>query len=61
MKADWTKRDPHITKELESFGRNGVPLYALYGSDSQQPPVILPQLLTQGIILDSLDEMMDHD
>lgn len=25
MKADWTNRNPEITRALESFGRNGVP------------------------------------
>ena len=30
LKADWTTRDPVITRVLASFGRNGVPLYLLY-------------------------------
>jgi thiol:disulfide interchange protein len=57
MKADWTRRDPRITEELQKFGRNGVPCYVLYGSDPQQSPLILPQLLTPGIVLDSLEQV----
>ncbi len=31
MKADWTRRDPSITtKELQKFGRSGVPLYLYF-------------------------------
>lgn len=47
LKADWTNRDPAITKALESFGRSGVPLYVLYPGDSEfTPPIILPQILS---------------
>lgn len=55
MKADWTKNDAVITKELQKFGRNGVPLYILYGTDPSQPPQILPQVLTTDIINTHLD------
>ena len=30
LRADWTRRDPAITAALASFGRSGVPVYALY-------------------------------
>ncbi|NEO78816.1 hypothetical protein, partial [Moorena sp. SIO4G3] len=47
LKADWTNRDPAITKALESFGRSGVPLYVLYPPDSEfTQPIILPQILS---------------
>jgi thiol:disulfide interchange protein len=49
MEADWTRRDPTITAELEKFGRNGVPLYVLYGP--HQEPIILPQLLTPDALI----------
>lgn len=52
--GDWTKQDPAITKYLNSYGRNGVPIYVYYGArgtDGQRPePVLLPQLLTPGIV-----------
>ena len=33
LRADWTRRDAAITAELARLGRNGVPVYALYGAD----------------------------
>jgi len=57
MKADWTKSDPVITEELRKFGRNGVPLYLLYGPDPSQPPEVLPQVLTPDIVIDYLDQL----
>lgn len=57
MKGDWTKSDPAITKALADFGRNGVPLYVLYGSDRNASPQVLPEVLTQGIVLDALNKL----
>lgn len=57
MKADWTKNDPVITETLREQGRNGVPLYLLYGTDPDQPPKVLPQVLTPEIVLDYLKSM----
>lgn len=54
MKADWTRRDPAITRALSALGRSSVPVYALYprgGGD----PVLLPSVLTKDIVLDALD------
>jgi thiol:disulfide interchange protein DsbD len=53
IKADWTNADPAITKILKQFGRPGVPLYVLYPAGKE--PVVFPELLTQGIILDKLE------
>src|SRR5580658_8636675 len=51
MKGDWTNRDPAITQALADFGRAGVPLYVLYNSKPGiTAPVVLPQLLTAGIV-----------
>lgn len=61
MKADWTKSDPVITEELAKFGRNSVPLYVLYGSDKEQEPVILPQLLTPAIVTSHIDNTIKPD
>jgi thiol:disulfide interchange protein DsbD len=53
--GDWTNQDPEITKYLDSFGRNGVPIYVFY--DERNPetgkrpePQVLPQILTPGSI-----------
>lgn len=57
MKADWTRSDPAITAALRQFGRNGVPLYLLYGTDGSAQPTILPQVLTPDLIIAALDDM----
>ncbi len=54
LKADWTHQDAGIAKKLESFGRNGVPLYALYPPGSKEPR-ILPQILTPDIVLSAVN------
>lgn len=53
LKGDWTHEDPEITRLLERFGRSGVPLY-LYYAKGQREPVILPQILTEDIVLEYL-------
>jgi thiol:disulfide interchange protein len=54
--ADWTRRDPAITRQLERHGRSGVPLYLLYPPNGK-PPVVLPQLLTEGIVADAVNAL----
>ena len=54
MKADWTNADPVITKTLKQFGRVGVPLYVLYPASTPTQPIVLPELLTERIVLDNL-------
>ncbi len=51
--GDWTRRDDAITAELQRHGRSGVPLYLLYAPGSPEPR-ILPQLLTEGVVVDAL-------
>jgi thiol:disulfide interchange protein len=55
FKADWTNQDAQIAKKLESYGRQGVPLYVFYPG-ANQAPRILPQILTPQIVLDELDK-----
>ncbi|HUG40667.1 MAG TPA: thioredoxin family protein, partial [Longimicrobiales bacterium] len=57
LQADWTRRDPAITRALASFGRSGVPLYVLYPADPAAEPVLLPSLLTPGVVLDALAKL----
>jgi len=52
-RADWTREDPAITQALTDLGRSGVPVYALY-SPGHGDPVLLPQVLTPGIVTDAL-------
>ena len=53
LKADWTKKDAAITKELAKWGRSAVPFNLVYLPDTAEPQ-ILPELLTPGIVLDAL-------
>jgi thiol:disulfide interchange protein DsbD len=55
LKADWTRRDPDITRALATFGRSGVPLYVVYSPDRGAEPELLPAVLTPGIVLAALD------
>jgi thiol:disulfide interchange protein DsbD len=57
LKADWTRRDPDITRVLGSFGRNGVPLYLLYPPRAAGEPAVLPQILSESAVLDALDRI----
>lgn len=54
LKADWTRRDDAITKELQAHGRAGVPLYLYYPADRDGEPNTLPSVLTPGVVLDEL-------
>lgn len=53
LRADWTSRNPEITAELARFGRSAVPFNLIY-KPGQAEPVVLPELLTPGIVLDAL-------
>jgi thiol:disulfide interchange protein DsbD len=53
MKADWTRHDEAITQALAALDRSGVPAYALY-TPGQPIPVMLPEVLTPGIVTDAL-------
>ncbi len=52
MVADWTNRNPDITRYLASFGYNGVPLYVYYPPRGN--PKVLPQVLTPRIVTDAI-------
>jgi len=50
--GDWTGQDPSITAFLRDYDRNGVPLYVFFPASGE--PQVLPQILTQSKILDSI-------
>lgn len=52
MKADWTNKNPEITKFLAEFGYSGVPLYVYY--PPHEKGRVLPQLLTQGNLTEAI-------
>src|SRR5688572_2191742 len=55
LRADWTTRDPSVTRALAAFSRNSVPFVVLYGRDRAAAPTVLPTLLTPGIVTRALD------
>jgi thiol:disulfide interchange protein len=54
MKADWTNANPEITAALARFGRVGVPFYVIYPPGRAGEPIILPEILTEQMVLDAL-------
>jgi thiol:disulfide interchange protein DsbD len=53
LKADWTRGDPAIGALLREHGREGVPLY-LFWAPGAAGAAVLPQLLTEGVVLEAL-------
>jgi len=54
--GDYTLFPPAITEELKRYQRAGVPLNLVYPKDPNAEPVVLPPLLTPGIVLDALEK-----
>ena len=52
MVADWTKQNPEITEFLHEFHYNGVPLNVFYSENNAHPPIVLPQILHEDMILE---------
>lgn len=52
MVADWTNENPEITQLLQSFGHSGVPMNVYFPPEGE--PVVLPQVLTESIVLDTI-------
>lgn len=53
--GDWTNQDAEITRYLNQYDRNGVPIYVYYGPVNAEigkrpAPKVLPQILTPQII-----------
>jgi thiol:disulfide interchange protein DsbD len=53
LRADWTDYNPEITRMLESLGRQGVPVYALY-ADAVSEPRLLPEVLTPDLLMEEI-------
>ncbi len=55
LKGDWTNYDPEITALLNRYGRSGVPLYLLFPAQKDAEAEILPQLLSEEIVLRAIE------
>ncbi len=60
MKADWTQRDPEISRTLDALGRSGVPVYALY-LPGKPKPYLFSELLTVDLFLKQLQEALNEN
>src|SRR5258707_382295 len=56
LKGDLTNRDLEITSSLKELGRAAVPLY-LFWAPAAERPKILPQVLTESLILSELSSI----
>jgi len=54
LKADWTQYDPAITRQLAAVGRSGVPTYVIYPPGKVSNADVLPELLTQSVVLTAI-------
>lgn len=54
--ADWTRRDDTIGRALKKHGRAGVPFYLYYPPEPSAAPEPLPELLTQDIVLGTVND-----
>jgi thiol:disulfide interchange protein DsbD len=55
MRADWTRRDPAISRALSELGRSGVPVYVLYAPN--RSPQVLSELLSVAQVRQVLDQL----
>ena len=55
LAADYTRTPDNIAEELEKYHRAGVPLVLVFPKTPDQPAIVLPQVLTPGIVLDALE------
>ena len=55
MKADWTKRNPEITRLLAKFGRAGVPFYVVFPGHQLTSPIALSEIITPDSVVDALE------
>ena len=55
LKGDWTNKDPEISALLKEVGRAGVPVY-LYWAPGAQAPKILPQILTESLVISEISQ-----
>lgn len=53
--GDYTHSPDSITAELNRFHRAGVPLVLVFPGKADASPIVLPEVLTAGTVLDALD------
>jgi thiol:disulfide interchange protein len=58
MVADWTNYDPEIAAFIAEHGRSGIPLYLMYPAQSDLPPIILPQILSDNVVIAAIETVV---
>lgn len=53
IEADWTNKNDEISQLLASYGRSSIPFYVYFKSPDSEP-IILPEILTEEIIISYL-------
>jgi len=56
VKADLTRKDSETSKWVEYFGRQAIPLYVILPANRPNEPLLLPELITSGDLLEALHE-----
>ena len=54
--ADYTRRQPQMTRILQRFGRAGVPMYLIFPAGRPAEYILLPEVLTTGLVRGALAE-----
>jgi thiol:disulfide interchange protein DsbD len=54
--GDYTHTPDSITAELNRYGRAGVPLVLVFPKNAAEPPILLPEVLTPGIMQNALNQ-----
>jgi len=54
MRGDWTTKSPSITAALRRYGRNGVPLNVVINKGREETAVVLPNILSPGVVISEL-------
>ena len=56
--GDWTRFDENITTYLAQFKRSGVPIYVFYPAPDENnkraEPILLPQILTPDLVIETM-------
>ncbi len=55
LRGDWTNYNADITALLREHNRSGVPLYLFYPTGVGKPPQLLPQILSEQLVIDTLE------
>jgi len=61
FRADNTDPNAAITAELKRYGRAGVPLVLVFAAGADKPPLVLPALLSQGLVLEALNKAAQRE